>query len=285
MYGPAIVVRSMSSREKADGAGNPWQYHPRSDDHSKVACWSVLFDLLVHCEVLRAHAASGRIGFGINHEMRDFKNNRAKKLDLVVCTPGTESLQKRGRSRFDDDFARKAGIRLLPEEAALLDDLPVFHETPVGSVRIALEAKACMTAHGKARPRLYDELNSSHLTVHGSSDVAIAAAFVMVNVAKSFVSPLNNRDSLAITSARVNSHDQPRDAASVLEKVRQLPRRVQPHDEGYDALGIVVVDARNDGSPITLANEPPAPPVGDNFHYDQLISRICASYQRHFGGN
>jgi uncharacterized RmlC-like cupin family protein len=39
----------------------------------------------------------------------------------------------------------------------------------VGAVLIALEAKACMTAHVKALPRLYDELNSSHQCVHGSS--------------------------------------------------------------------------------------------------------------------
>jgi len=51
-----------------------------------------------------------------------------------------------------------------------------------------MEAKACMTAHQRALPRLYDELNSSHLTVHGAADHAIAAGFVMVNAATKFLS-------------------------------------------------------------------------------------------------
>ena len=57
---------------------------------------------------------------------------------------------------------------------------------------MALEAKACMTEFGKARPRLYDELNSSHLTIHGDTNSAIAAGFALVNAAESFVSPLRN---------------------------------------------------------------------------------------------
>ena len=57
---------------------------------------------------------------------------------------------------------------------------------PVGSVLLALEAKACMTAHIKALPRLYDELNSSQLTVHGAADQAIAAGLAIVNIATAF---------------------------------------------------------------------------------------------------
>ena len=58
---------------------------------------------------------------------------------------------------------------------------------------MALEAKACMTAHQRALPRLYDELNSSHLTVHGATDQAIAAGFAMVNIAGQYLSPDLNK--------------------------------------------------------------------------------------------
>ena len=74
---------------------------------------------------------------------------------------------------------------------------------------LALEAKACMTEHGKARPRLYDELSSSHLTVHGANDAAIAAAFVMVNAATSFISPDRNKWDLSRHDPVVNEHRQP----------------------------------------------------------------------------
>ena len=37
-----------------------------------------------------------------------------------------------------------------------------------------------MTAHTRALPRLYDELNSSHLCVHGASRQALAIGFVVI---------------------------------------------------------------------------------------------------------
>jgi len=97
MDGPKILAKSMSTPQVTDQFGNLWQYHSRSDQHSKVACWALLFDLLHHCPLLRHHIKVGKIGFGINHEMRDFKNNRSKDLDLVICTPGPDSDESCGR--------------------------------------------------------------------------------------------------------------------------------------------------------------------------------------------
>ena len=70
-----------------------------------------------------------------------------------------------------------------------------------------------MTAHGKALPRLHDELNSSHLTIHGASDYAIAAAFALVNAAATFVSP-------------------PAPSASDIFHYEQMVRRIQSIHEG-----------------------------------------------------
>ena len=55
MDGPGILARSMSTPRITDKFGNAWQYHSRSDQHSKVACWALLFDLLHQC----AHSGDG----------------------------------------------------------------------------------------------------------------------------------------------------------------------------------------------------------------------------------
>jgi hypothetical protein len=89
MYGPQILVRSLSHPTRTDRYGNRWQYHSRSDHHSKVACWGIVFDLLRICPLLRRHVAEGRVGFGINHEVRDFVHDRKKNLDVVLCTPSS----------------------------------------------------------------------------------------------------------------------------------------------------------------------------------------------------
>ncbi len=259
-----------------DRYGHQWQYHSRSDHHSKVACWGILLDLIAHTPLLRNHIESGAIRFGINHEMRDFVHDRKKNLDLVLCTPNGPD-----ESLAFADLVSKYRIQLTQDEHLVLAGLPPLACAPVGSVMLALEAKACMTAHQRALPRLYDELNSSHLTVHGDSEQAIAAGFAMVNIASRYLSPdLNKRN--RVSDPEWSKHAQPRDAQLAIDKIKQLPRRSKVGDAGYDAFAIVVVDMVNDGSPVAIENAPPAPQSGDIHHYNAMIARLSALYATRF---
>jgi hypothetical protein len=278
MFGPQILVRTLSQSTRVDRYGNAWQYHSRSDHHSKVACWGILFDLLHSCPLLRKHVEGGRVGFGINHEMRDFVHDRKKDLDMVLCTPSGGAL---GVGATLGSLRKKYGIELADDEVAAFDRLPVLTRTPVGSVLMALEAKAAMTAHQRALPRFYDELNSSHATVHGATDQAIAAGFVMINLAESYLSTDLNKKNRK-NDPEWSKHAQPRDAQLVVEKVRQLPKRSKLGDVGYDALAIVVVDMINDGSEVRLVSSPPAPQVGDIYNYTSMIDRVAHIYATRF---
>jgi hypothetical protein len=275
--GPRILASTLSTPRVPDRFGNLWQYHSRSDRHSKVSCWGIMFDLLQASSLLRDHVQRGVVTFGVNHEMSDFKTGRKKNLDLVLARPGADS-----RGRTLADVAVDLGLRLEAEQAAALRFLPPIEEGPVGSVLMALEAKACMTAHGKARPRLYDELNSSHLTVHGANDQAIAVGHVTVNGASTFVSPDLNKFDLATRPAEVTVHTQPAAASSVIEKVRELPRRTRPGLEGYDAIGVVVLDCANDGRPVAVVDGPPSPATSDSYNYAMMISRVTHAYDTQF---
>lgn len=276
LFGLNILARTLSSPTRRDRYNNEWQYHSRSDHHSKVACWGVVLDLMAATPLLRRHVAEDVVCFGINHEMRDFVNDRKKNLDLVLCTPNGVLGEQTFASLIED-----YDIELLDQERALLNSLPVLVRAPVGSVLLALEAKACMTAHQRALPRLYDELNSSHLTVHGASDQAIAVGFAMVNAAKDYLSPdLNKRNRQS--DPEWSMHKQPRDAQLAIDKIKQLPRRSKVGDSGYDALAISVVEMANDGTPVKLINTPPAPQLGDIYHYDTMISRLAGIYATRF---
>jgi len=277
MHGPAILARTMSVPMPKGKENALWQYHPRSDHHSKVACWSILFDLLDHSKLLRDHVESGRLVFGINHEMRDFRTGRKKDLDLVLARPGSAAIRKPLTFR---SLMTKWGILLNDEERHILDRLPNAMQHSVGAVHLALEAKACMTEHGKARPRLYDELNSSHDAVHGAAEMAIAAGFVMVNVADQFISPELNKFGGPL---RITHHNQPRVTESVIEKVLEIPRRATTSAQGFDALAIVVVDCTNDGrAPVRIVDDPPAPERGNPVHYDSMIARVVQLYESRF---
>jgi hypothetical protein len=280
MHGPEILARSMTTPSVIDKSGNHWQYHSRSDQHSKVACWALLYDLLRHCPLLRQHVAEGKVGFGINHEMRDFKNNRKKDLDLVICTPGSGSTSQ--PVNFSD-LVERYHVNLTSSEHKELQGFPELKRVSVGSVHLALEAKAAMTEHIKALPRLFDELNSSHLAIHGSADYAIAAGFAIVNYAATFISTDRNKFSLKDHAPILTDHKQPKATERTIQKLEEIPRRTQGGVDGFDALGIVVVELHNDGRAVKIVTAPPAPTANDVWHYDQMIRRIASLYAAKFG--
>jgi len=280
MQGPSILARSLTRTQIEDKYNNSWQYHSQSDNHSKIACWALLFDLLQHCPLLVEHIIDEKVGFGINHEMHDFRTGRKKNLDLVLCTPGTAD---RGRPETFAGQAERYSVVLTSAERATLAKMPTLTRVTVGSVHAAIEAKACMTEHGKALPRLYDELNSSHLAIHGSADFAIAAGFAVINIADSFISTGRNKFDLKSRPAAITRHKQPSAAARTIAKLREIPRRTQQGAEGFDALGIVLLDMVNDGTPVKIVTKPPAPAAQDVLNYDQMIRRVASLYATKFG--
>lgn len=176
------------------------------------------------------------------------------------------------------DLAERWSVQLTDEQSQVLAGLPPIVEGPTGVVLAALEAKACMTAHIKALPRLFDELNSSHATVHANTDSALAVGFTMVNVGDTFISPDLNKWDLTQRPPEVSELRQPYWAERAVAKLTELPRRTSRAHEGYDAFGIVVVDMANDGGPVRVVGDPPAPRPADVFHYDQMLQRLVHLY-------
>jgi hypothetical protein len=184
MHGPGILARTLTRPTKGATKpfqfGNEWQYHSRSDRHSKAACWGLTFDLLRHCPLLLQHVEQGKVALGINHELRDFRNNKKKNLDMVLCraTERPEAGGSRSGARGAADFAGLIDayeLELAPGERAELLELPRLPIAGVANVLVATEAKAAMTAFLKARPRLKDELTSSHLISDESQPCAANA--------------------------------------------------------------------------------------------------------------
>ena len=279
MHGPQILAQFLAVPNDPDNFGNVWQYNSRSDKHSQVGCWGVAFDLLATSALLRRHAEQGKVVLGVNHSMQDWTTQRQKKLDLVVARPAGSVA--RPRQTFKG-LAVKNRIVLDELQTALLDSLPDIPVAPVAAVLMALEAKAAMTAHIKARPRIYDELNSSHLCVHGASDQALAIGYVQINLADRFASSVTNNRPLNGQPPQITQHHQPRDTERLLEKIAELPRRHSTTGVGFDGIGVTVIDFDNLGHGVSLVTTPPAPQPGDAFHYDTMIVRMANEYDSRF---
>ncbi|MBV7698744.1 hypothetical protein [Streptomyces sp. TRM70350] len=249
------------------------QYHGRSDRHSKLACWGILFDLLRSSSVLRSQVESREVVFGVNHTMKSYAPEKSKKLDLVLCRPEFGQAPS-PKAHTLESLAEHYGVELTSEQERVLKELPTIYEAPVGNVLMAFEAKACMTEHVKALPRLYDELNSSHQIVHGHSSNALSIGVAMVNASETFHSPTNE--------GKVNTHSQPRVMQRTIDTVASLPRRSHHSDQGFDGLAIVVVDMENDGTPCELVTAPPAPQPDDVLHYDRMLQRVAHEFDSRF---
>lgn len=293
MFCPEILARTLSvassgSGKKGYAHGNSWQYHSRSDRHSKIVSWGITLDLMTECSLLREHVEAGKVCVGINHEMRDFRNNKKKNLDLVLCRStrdGSAGGSKPGKKQAANfaELAEIYEIQLQPNEAKALSALPALPIAHVSNVLLAIEAKAAMTEFGKALPRLKDELTSSFQTIHGDTEAAIAAGIVMVNMASQFISTDRNEFKLTERAPVVSTH-KPGQAEKLINGMREIQRRSSQHDAGFDGLGILLLNCRNDGiTPVAVSTtEPKVLQANDDFHYDRFIERLAQLYTTRF---
>lgn len=231
-------------RHHDEQMGLTYHYHPRSDSHSKALAEFIWEDLLVNCTTIRRDHEVGLIGYAVNFPYIWPGTNKAKAIDLAI-----------GR----------------------------LHGGKISEVLISCELKATMTEHGKSKPRIFDELSSSHQIVHAANPAAIAAGVTVVNVANTYISPTRQKVS---GSVEVTQHRQPLVTAAMVAHLRglQLRTRLDGTDEvGFDAYSTFVVDCDNDVEHAAkLYTNTPAPQPGDTDHYDQFLGRICVAYTSRF---
>ncbi|MGL6234437.1 MAG: hypothetical protein ACRC20_03750 [Segniliparus sp.] len=238
--------------------------------------------MLQRSEALRRHVTNGNVVLGVNHPMRDPELDSTMKLDLVIATRSSAPSRAHIRTTLAD-LAIRWSIRLSEKQQQTLADLPQFAAGPAEVVLVSLEAKACMTAHIKALPRLHSELTSSHAITHANTDSTLAVGLTIVNAASTFVSPDLNKFNLQEHAPDVSPLSQPHWTERVVEKLEKLPRKTRPSAKGFDAFGIVVVDMHNDGSPVSIVKQHPAPQPGDMCHYDQMVTQLAHAYRVSFG--
>jgi len=217
-------------------------YHPRSNAHGNAICEAVLRDLRSRCPRIAEDLGAGRIVYDLNLKLR--VGNNVWNIDLVLGPPPAEFSPQR------DGLAR---IR------------------PV-TIRVAVETKAIMTEHGKARRNRQRDLDSFHQFVHRYNSSTIAAALTVVNIAERFRSPLRPAISVHRNITRLTGE--------TLTLLRLLPPRSGAAEgPGLEANGAIVVDHDNiQNRSARLVSQTPAPQVGDPLHYDAFIQHICDQY-------
>lgn len=240
-------------------------YHPRTSKHSDFQSLIIIRDLVAQCPLIGRRAATGEIVANLRH------HQQVGHADWVI----------------DIAIGTRAGMA-----SPLIVPAPIVMAPPV-MIQIAIELKSIWTEHGKARRNRLRDFNSFHAYAHQYDPNTVAAAFLVVNSAEQFWSPL--RDPNDITNHGGPKRTARKFAQETVDIFRSIHLRNSPADpHGLEAIGVVVVEhdnlvvnpnANNFAhlhKPTAIAPIPPNPPIGDPLHYESMIQRICNAYTQRF---
>ena len=154
----------------------------------------------------------------------------------------------------------------------------VFLEPDSSIVRVAVENKTIMTAHGKARWNRYGDLIAYCNHVHNHRSDCIAAAIVIINRSPAYENP----DAFArgLQRPRFDMNKVVKDTVKIFADIPLRASADEPNDQP-EALATIVVDY--DGQhPAKLVTDELSPQPGTPNHYKSFIARVCELYRVRF---
>jgi len=281
MYCEDMVASVLSCRDNAPKSKPIWQYHPRSDHHSKVLSAALLIDLISECKTLQRHIKNGAVRFGINHTITDKTSGNTKDLDLVILSPDRSS--EIGNQSTLLEYI--SGIPNLRESSCSIAKATIEHWGKIkraqsGGLLMTIEAKAIMTEFGKAFPRFYDELSSSQRIVCNSGLGCITAAAVMINHSDEFISPtIAHNNTPEEGKPKKSSNHQNKLKECYQNKLLQLPMKNNENpNAGYDEVLAIDIFMRNDGSKVKAIKNFKKPDRCDHLTYSRSIKQLSTIY-------
>jgi hypothetical protein len=203
-------------------------------------------------------------------------------LSDFVVSDLRESCQVLGAALASGELEARKNPNVQTKSSERSIDL-VMHEKGTGpaiSVRVSVENKTIMTAHGKARKNRYGDIIAYSNHMHNHRADCIAGAIVVVNVSPRYENP----DSFAKGLQRpdFNMEKVVRDTIGIFARI---PLRNDPSDpnDQPEALAVIVVDY--DGlSPAKLVSGELAPASGTSMDYESFVGRVGDLYERRFSG-
>jgi hypothetical protein len=196
--------------------------------------------------------------------------------DLMATCPALSAALKSGELKP----LKNPNVRTKVAERSI--DLVICESTeaPNISVRVSVENKTIMTAHGKARKNRYGDLIAYSNHMHNHNRKCVAGAIVVVNVSPAYENP----DAFAkgLARPRFKMEKVVADTIAIFDKI-PLRNTVDDPNELPEAVAVIVVDYDGE-NPARLVSGALAPQIGSNINYDSFVRRICEIYAKRFNG-
>lgn len=194
--------------------------------------------------------------------------------DLMASCPALSTALKRGQLKS----LKNPNVQTKVAERSI--DLVIYEggEAPNLSVRVSVENKTIMTAHGKARKNRYGDLIAYSNHMHNHHSKCVAGAIVVVNTSPAYENP----DAFAkgLLRPKFKMEKVVTDTIAIFDNI-PLRDTVDDPNELPEAVGVIVVDY--DGvNPGSLVTGPLAPQTESHINYNCFIRRICTIYGQRF---
>jgi hypothetical protein len=216
------------------------------------------------------------IGFNPRAQQNSNALSEFVVADLVTSCPAIRNAIQ------SEALTAKKNSEVSTASAVRTVDLVLFEKLklPLISVRVSVENKTIMTAHGKARKNRYGDIIAYSNHMHNHRRECVAGAIVVVNVSPKYENP----DEFAKGLVRPN-FDMANIVTDTINIFRRIPLRNEPGDpsDQPEALGVIVVDYDGESS-ARLVTGSLAPQPGDSIHYENFVGRIGSLYKRRFSG-
>jgi hypothetical protein len=154
----------------------------------------------------------------------------------------------------------------------------VLNENETGAVRVSIEHKTIMTAHGKARWNRYGDIIAYCNHVHNHGRESVAAATVIINCSPAYENP----DAFArgLLRPRFKMEKVVADTVKIFAGIPLRTATEEPNDQP-EGLAVIVVDY--DGkNPAKLVTGALAPQPDSPIHYENFLARLCKLYRQRF---
>ncbi|MGO9272028.1 MAG: hypothetical protein ACLQOO_17490 [Terriglobia bacterium] len=195
--------------------------------------------------------------------------------DLTERCPVLDAALKAGELKA----LKNPNVRTRVAERSI--DLVLYQgEGPTISVRVSVENKTIMTAHGKARKNRYGDLIAYSNHMHNHNRSCVAGAIVVVNVSPAYENP----DAFAkgLLRPKFNMEKVVADTIAIFDRI-PLRDTVDDPNELPEAVAVIVVDY--DGvNAAKLVKGGPAPRTKSHINYQSFLRRVCELYGGRFSG-
>lgn len=226
-------------------------YNSRSNKHSDALSRALVIDLMRRCPKIAHEAAADKLVFSFNQDVLFGRNSW--NTDLAIGPPGPDGI---------------------PAKAQRVEGMA--KATPV-TIRIAVEHKAIMTEHGKARLNRGRDMDAHHAHVHDYDPKAIAAGTFVINSSPTYQSTLRQE-------GVITQHADPVALVQMcLDSLHNVTFSRRVNEPGLDAKGALVVSMDNiHWDAAVYMERKPAPQPGEPLHWDSFVARLCDLYTDRF---